>query len=54
MDTLGFPFPTHEDVSMFGRTHDVLTKDLSKKKWKKYSLWIKETLWAKEDELGMS
>jgi hypothetical protein len=31
LDTLGFPFPTHGDVFMFGRTHDVLERDLSKK-----------------------
>lgn len=51
LDTLRFPFPTHGNVSMFGRTHDILTRDLSKRK---YSLWIKKIVWAKVDEFGMS
>ncbi len=31
MDTPRFLFPTHGDVSMFGRTHDGLARDLSKR-----------------------
>jgi hypothetical protein len=52
LDTLMFPFQTHGGVCVIGRTYDVSASGCFKKKWKKYSLRVKEIVWTWEDELG--